>query len=62
MPSDELRAVARARKRRDRAEDDLRSAIATARAAGATLQAIADAAGTTRQWIHQLTEKGGPTP
>lgn len=55
--SPELRKVKQARRRRDRAEDELRDAIGAARAAGASLQAIADAAGLTRQRIHQI-ERG----
>ena len=51
----ELRWVAAARRRRDRADADLRSAIEDARAAGATLQSIADAAKVSRQRIHALT-------
>lgn len=53
----ELRKIRQARKRRERAEDDLRSAILAARAAGATLESIADAAGITRQRIWQI-ERG----
>lgn len=51
-----VRAVARARLRRERAEDDLHAAILAARAAGASLQSIADAAGITRQRIHQIVK------
>lgn len=54
----ELRRIAAARRRRDRAELELAAAIIDARAAGATFQAIADAAGVTRQRAHQIA-KGG---
>ena len=57
MTSPELRKVKQARRRRDRADGDLRAAILAARAAGASLQSIADAAGMTRQRVWQI-ERG----
>jgi len=47
-----LRRVKAARRRRDKADAELRAAIDAARAAGSTLQEIADAAGVSRQRIH----------
>lgn len=49
-----LRAVKAARRKRDRADADLRSYILFAREAGATLQSIADAASVSRQRIHDM--------
>ena len=57
MSAPELRAVKRARAKRERVEGELRAAILAARAAGAPLQAIADAAGLTRARIWQI-ERG----
>ena len=51
-----LHNIRQARRRRDRADASLRESIADARAAGLTLQAIADAAGVSRQRIHELTK------
>jgi transcriptional regulator with XRE-family HTH domain len=56
-PSDEIARVRRVRRRREQTEEEFRAAIVAARAAGATLQAIADAAGVSRQYVWQL-EKG----
>jgi len=58
MTSAELRKVAAARRRRDRADLELAAAMAAARAAGATFQQIADAAGITRQRAHQIVREG----
>lgn len=58
MTAREIRKVEAARRRRDKAELDIVAAIQAARAAGATLQAIADAAGLTRQRVHQITRGG----
>lgn len=56
--SDLSRRVAAARRRRDKADVDLRAAIVAARDGGETLQAIADAAKVSRQRIHAML-KGG---
>lgn len=50
----ELRKVKQARRRRDKAEEDLRAAILAALDAGAPVQAIANAAGLTRQRVWQI--------
>jgi len=52
-----LQKITRARVRREKAERDLSAAVLEARAAGATLQQIADAAGVTRQRIYQIMKK-----
>lgn len=57
MTSPELRKVKQARRRRDRTDDELRDAIGAARAAGCSLQSIADAANLTRQRVWQI-ERG----
>ena len=55
MSSPELRKVKQARRRRDKAEEDLRSAILAALEGGQTsVQSIADAAGLTRQRVWQI--------
>lgn len=53
----ELRAVARALQKRDRAQLELRDAITKARAADVTLQEIADVLGVSRQRVFQI-ERG----
>lgn len=54
---DELRRIRQARKRRERADESVRSAILAALAAGAPVQAIADAAGITRQRVWQIRKE-----
>lgn len=53
-----LKAVTRARRSREQADERLRESIRHARKVGASAQAVADAANYTRQRIHQI-EKGG---
>jgi DNA invertase Pin-like site-specific DNA recombinase len=62
-----IAAVARATREVAEARDRLTDAIVAARADGATLQAIADAAGVTRQAVWKTIQpppsrKGNPTP
>ena len=52
-----LRRVRSARRRRDKADAELRLAIETARAAGETLASIAEAAGVSRQRVHYMLKE-----
>lgn len=53
----ELRTVARALQKRDKAQLELRASITKARAADVTLQEIADVLGVSRQRVFQI-ERG----
>lgn len=53
----ELRTIARARQKRDKAQLELRASITNARAADVTLQEIADVLGVSRQRVFQI-ERG----
>lgn len=57
MIAPELRKIAAARRRRDKANADLREAITAARAARVPLSSIADVLGVTKQRVHQI-ERG----
>lgn len=52
--SSELRKITAARRRRDKAEEDVRDAILGALASRVPVQSIADAAGLTRQRVWQI--------
>lgn len=62
MTTNPLAAVTRAARARTRTVDGYRQAIINARASGATLQAIADAAGTDAPAVLRIIQRHGRTP